>query len=122
MLALDSHLCRHIRSQAEAFQARFPSHQIALIARIGEEFDALKGHRVRCELRTSVAHRQQIIVRAARKNAEDAIAAAFSDIKKKFRQTSLRLKTRTSDSISPKRLKDPLATPRSGAVATQSAA
>jgi hypothetical protein len=90
MLALDGQLCRTIRSQAEAFQARFPSHRIQLIARIAEEFDQLKGHRVRFELRTSVADRQQIIVREARKSAEDAIAAAFTEIKKKFRQMSLR--------------------------------
>ncbi|WPL18541.1 hypothetical protein Thiowin_03614 [Thiorhodovibrio winogradskyi] len=91
MLALDGQLCRHIRSQAEAFLARFPSYRIELIAHIGEEFDALKGHRVRCELRTSVADRQQIIVRQARKSADDAIAAAFVEIKKKFRQMSRRL-------------------------------
>lgn len=91
MLALDGHLCRRIRSQAEAFQASFPGQQIALVARIGEEFDALRGHRVRCELSTSLTERRQIIVREARKSADEAITAAFSEIKKKFRQMSLRL-------------------------------
>lgn len=97
MLALDGNLCRTIRSQAAAFQARFPSHRIELIARIAEEFDGLKGHRVRCELRTAISDRQQIIVREARKSAEDAINAAFSEIKKKFRQTRLKLNSRSDD-------------------------
>jgi ribosome-associated translation inhibitor RaiA len=100
LLALDGTLRRRIQSQAEALQARFPSHHIDLLARLGEEFDHLSGHRVRCELRTSVAARQQIVVREARKNAEEAIAAAFGEIKKKFRQMSLRLNRRPAADIS----------------------
>lgn len=99
LLALDGHLCHHIRSLAAALQTRFPGHPIKLIARIGEEFDLLNGHRVRCELSTSMPERPQILVREARKSAEDAITAAFSEIKKKFRQMSLRLNTRAASGI-----------------------
>ena len=91
LLALDRKVRHAIQRHAEALQARFPNQNIELLARVSEEFDQINGHRVRCEL---LAERQRIVVRAARKGAEEAIDEAFDGIKKQFRQMSLRASLR----------------------------
>ncbi|MGB5831796.1 MAG: HPF/RaiA family ribosome-associated protein [Thiohalocapsa sp.] len=90
-LALDRKIVRRIERHANALEQSFPSQQFKIQARIAEEFDQLKGNRVRCELVTTTPDRQQIIVREAHKKAEDAIDIAFAGLKPKFR----RLRTRT---------------------------
>jgi hypothetical protein len=89
-LALDLGIRSTIEEQAVRLRSRFPSQAIEMKARIAEEFDQLNGHRVRFELIASLADRQQIIVREARKSAEDAMASAFRGLKSKLRQISLR--------------------------------
>lgn len=90
LLALDPGIRQAIHRHASALEARFPSHDICLTTRIAEEFDPLNGHRVRCELAAAVDKRQHLIVREARKTAEEAIAGAFDGAKRKFRQLSHR--------------------------------
>lgn len=89
-LALDHGIRTIIEEQARQLRSRFPSQAIEMAARIAEEFDQLNGHRVRFELIASLADRQQIIVREARKSAEEAMASAFRGLKGKLRQISLR--------------------------------
>jgi ribosome-associated translation inhibitor RaiA len=89
-LALDSGIRGTIEEQATQLRSRFPGQAIKMTARIAEEFDQLNGHRVRFELIASLADRQQIIVREARKSAEEAMASAFRGLKSKLRQISLR--------------------------------
>ncbi|KAA6184326.1 HPF/RaiA family ribosome-associated protein [Thiohalocapsa marina] len=90
MLALDRKIKKRINQLAAALEARFPNQPLEIQARISEEFDQLHGHRVRCELLTVAQERQQVIVREARKQAEEAIDAAFAGLKTKLR----RLRTR----------------------------
>jgi hypothetical protein len=89
-LALDRTIRSTIEEQATQLRSRFPSQAIDMTARIAAEFDQLNGHRVRFELIASLADRQQIIVREARKSAEEAMASAFRGLKGKLRQVSLR--------------------------------
>ncbi|MCF7984735.1 MAG: HPF/RaiA family ribosome-associated protein [Thiohalocapsa sp.] len=89
-LALDRKIVGRIKRQAETLAQGFPSQELDIQARIAEEFDELRGHRVRCELVTNSADRQQVVVREASKTPEEAIDAAFSGLKTKLR----RLRTR----------------------------
>ncbi len=89
-LALDRKIRGTIEELATQLRSRFPSQAIDMTARIAEEFDQLNGHRVRFELIASLTDRQQIIVREARKSAEDAMASAFRGLKGKLRRISLR--------------------------------
>ncbi len=91
MLALDRKIVRRIKRHAEALEQSFASQHFEIQARVAEEFDELKGHRVRCELITTTPDRQQVIVREAQKRAEDAIDMAFTGLKPKLR----RLRTRS---------------------------
>lgn len=90
-LALDRKIVRRIKRHTEALEQSFPTQPVEIEARIAEEFDQLKGHRIRFELVTTTPDRQQIIVREAQKKAEDAIDAAFAGLKPKLR----RLRTRS---------------------------
>ena len=90
-LALDRKIVSRITGHAEALAQSFSTQQFEIQARIAEEFDQLKGHRVRFELVTTTPDRQQIIVREAQKKAEDAIDTAFAGLKPKLR----RLRTRS---------------------------
>lgn len=85
-LALDRKIVRRIERHTQALEQSFPSQPVEIQARIAEEFDQLKGHRVRCELVTTTPDRQQIIVREAQKRAEDAIDTAFAGLKPKLRR------------------------------------
>jgi ribosome-associated translation inhibitor RaiA len=97
MLALDRGIRGAIEEQATRLRSRFPSQAIEMKARIAEEFDQLNGHRIRFELIASLADRQQIIVREARKSAEEAMASAFRGLKAKLRQISLRTRMPVSE-------------------------
>jgi ribosome-associated translation inhibitor RaiA len=89
-LALDRKIKQRISRHVTALEQSFPSQEFDIHARIAEEFDQLHGHRVRCELITGSAERQQVIVREASKRAEEAIDTAFTGLKSKLR----RLRTR----------------------------
>jgi ribosome-associated translation inhibitor RaiA len=85
-LALDRKIVRRIRRHTEALEQSFPSRRFEIEAKIAEEFDQLRGHRVRCELLATTADRQQVIVREAQKKPEEAIDAAFAGLKPKLRR------------------------------------
>ncbi|ESQ12884.1 MAG TPA: Fis family transcriptional regulator [Chromatiaceae bacterium] len=85
-LALDRKIVRRIERHTQALEKSFPSQEFEICARIAEEFDSLKGHRVRCELVTTTPERQQVIVREAHKKPEDAIDSAFAGLKPKLRR------------------------------------
>lgn len=95
-LALDAKLTRRINDHATRLQQHQPDGELRIEARIAEEFDQLHGHRVRFELITLTAENQQIIVRDARKKAEEAIDQAFTSLKSKLRRLRLREITRQS--------------------------
>ena len=90
-LALDRKIVRRIKRHADELEQSFATQQFEIQARISEEFDQMKGHRIRFELVTTTPDRQQIIVREAQKRAEDAIDTAFAGLKPKLR----RLRTRS---------------------------
>ncbi|AGA90389.1 Sigma 54 modulation protein / S30EA ribosomal protein [Thioflavicoccus mobilis 8321] len=86
MLALDASIRSIIEQQAERLAARFPDRKIRTEARILEEFDPVRGHRVRCELRIDLPNRRQMVVREARRDAAEAVAAAFAAAKPQLRR------------------------------------
>jgi|GEM_PF-4347095 len=86
MLALDVSIRSIIEQQAKRLAARFPGRDIHTEARILEEFDPVRGHRVRCELRIELAGRRQIVIREARKEAIEAVSAAFASVKIRLRR------------------------------------
>jgi ribosome-associated translation inhibitor RaiA len=90
MLALDRKLVRRINKHADPLTQSAPDQQLDLQVRIAEEFDQLRGHRVRCELVATLSEKRQIIVREAHKKAEDAIDAVFSGLKIKLRRMRIR--------------------------------
>ncbi len=90
MLALDRKLVRRINRLADTLSQSAPDQQLDLQVRIAEEFDQLRGHRVRCELVATLSAKRQIIVREAHKKAEDAIDTAFSGLKTKLRRMRIR--------------------------------
>jgi ribosome-associated translation inhibitor RaiA len=85
-LALDSKLVRRINQHADNLQSATPDQPLDLQVRIAEEFDQLRGHRVRCELVATLSAKRQIIVREAQKKAEQAIDTAFGGLKTKLRR------------------------------------
>lgn len=89
-LALDRKLGRRINRLAADLTQSAPTEELDLQVRIAEEFDQVKGHRVRCELVATMSERRQIIVREAHKKAEDAIDAAFGGLKTKLRRLRIR--------------------------------
>ncbi len=89
-LALDRKLVRRINRHADALAQSAPGQALDLQVRIAEEFDQLRGHRVRCELVASLSPRRQIIVREAQKKAEESIDTAFSGLKTKLRRQRVR--------------------------------
>jgi hypothetical protein len=88
MLALDASIRSIIEGQAERLAARFPDREIRTEARILEEFDPIRGHRVRCELRIDLPDRRQIVVREAKREAAEAVTAAFAAAKPQLRRLS----------------------------------
>jgi hypothetical protein len=90
LLALDKRVKRLIAEHAQAIHASFPGREYEIQARIAEEFDQLKGHRVRVELVVTSPEHQQIIVREARKKAEESIKAAFVSLKPKLRRLGIK--------------------------------
>jgi ribosome-associated translation inhibitor RaiA len=89
-LALDRKLVRRINQHADALGQTAPEQTLELQVRIAEEFDQLKGHRVRVELVANLTARRQIIVREAQKKAEEAIDTAFAGLKTKLRRQRIR--------------------------------
>ncbi|WP_295542638.1 HPF/RaiA family ribosome-associated protein [uncultured Thiohalocapsa sp.] len=89
-LALDRKLNRRINRLAADLGQSAPDQPLDLQARIAEEFDQLRGHRVRCELVATLPGKRQIIVREAQKKAEDAIDAAFGGLRTKLRRLRIR--------------------------------
>jgi ribosome-associated translation inhibitor RaiA len=85
-LALDRKIVARIHQHMDNLEQSLPSQQFDVQAKIAEEFDQLHGHRVRCELVSMSAERQQVIVREAQKKAEEAIDAAFTGLKAKLRR------------------------------------
>ncbi len=90
LLALDKRVKRLISEHAQAIHDSFPDREYEIQARIAEEFDQLKGHRVRVELIVTSPERQQIIVREARKKAEESSRAAFVSLKPKLRRLGIK--------------------------------
>jgi hypothetical protein len=90
LLALDKRVKRLITQHAKAIQESFPGREYQIQARIAEEFDQLKGHRVRVELVVTSPDRQQVVVREARKKADESIQAAFVSLKPKLRRLGLK--------------------------------
>ena len=90
LLALDKRIKRLITEHAQAIHDSFPGREYGIQARIAEEFDQLKGHRVRVELIVTSPERQQIIVREANKKAEESIKAAFVALKPKLRRLGIK--------------------------------
>lgn len=86
MLALDASVRSIIDQQAQRLVARFPDRKMHTEARILEELDPVRGHRIRCELRVELAGRRQIIVREAKREAKEAIMAAFAAAKFQLRR------------------------------------
>jgi len=89
-LALDRKIVRRIKRHVQGLEQSFPGRQFQIEARVAEEFDQLRGHRVRCELVVTTPDRQQVIVREAQKKAEDAIDTAFNGLKPKLRRMRTR--------------------------------
>ncbi|NCA71618.1 MAG: Fis family transcriptional regulator [Sphingobacteriia bacterium] len=85
-LALDPDIRHQIETEAAKLAARFPEADIETQATIQEEFDPLHGHRIRCELSTKLAHGPQVIIRDARKNAQEAITQAFTAARRNLRR------------------------------------
>jgi len=90
-LALDKAIRRQIESEAQRLAERFPDERIETRARIGEEFDPLHGHRVRCELRADLGHGRQLVIREARKDAAEAIREVFLVARRNIRQLRRRI-------------------------------
>jgi ribosome-associated translation inhibitor RaiA len=89
-LALDRKLVRRINRHADALVQSTPGQPLDIQVRIAEEFDQLRGHRVRCELIADLSPRRQIIVREAQKKAEESIDTAFAGLKTKLRRQRVR--------------------------------
>lgn len=89
-LALDKRIKKLINQQAQAIQDSFPGRDYEIQARIAEEFDQLNGHRVRVELSVVSPDRQQIMVREAKKKAEESVRTAFTSLKSKLRRIGLK--------------------------------
>jgi ribosome-associated translation inhibitor RaiA len=106
-LALDRKLVRRINRHADTLRQAMPNHSpgqpLDLQVRIAEEFDQLRGHRVRCELIANLSPRRQIIVREAQKKAEEAIDTAFSGLKSKMKRHRIRaaIKPPTAEALRP---------------------
>jgi hypothetical protein len=100
LLALDKRVKRLIAAHAKAIQDSFPGREYEIQARIAEEFDQMNGHRVRVELLVTSPERQQIIVREAKKKAEESIKAAFVSLKPKLRRLGIK-RTRQQPQVTP---------------------
>ncbi|MGA7979724.1 MAG: HPF/RaiA family ribosome-associated protein [Chromatiaceae bacterium] len=85
-LALDQAVRDQVLSEANKLQRRHPDETLGLRVRIMEEFDRLHGHRVRCEVVTTLRERRQVIIREAKKQAAEAIAEAFAATKRQLRR------------------------------------
>ncbi|MBK1629875.1 hypothetical protein CKO31_03785 [Thiohalocapsa halophila] len=89
-LALDRKLGRRINRLAADLTQAAPDQQLDLQVRLAEEFDQVKGHRVRCELVANLSAKRQIVVREAHKKAEEAIDTAFGGLRTKLRRLRIR--------------------------------
>lgn len=103
-LALDQRVKTLINQHAQAIQESFPGRHYDIQARIAEEFDQLNGHRIRVELIASSPERQQIIVREAKKKAEESIKAAFTSLKGKLRRLGLKRPQQQGNAPAPSRI------------------
>ncbi|WP_295882748.1 HPF/RaiA family ribosome-associated protein [uncultured Thiohalocapsa sp.] len=90
MLALDRKLVRRINRLATELGKAAPDQQLDLQVKIAEEFDQVRGHRVRCELVANLSAKRQIIVREAHKKAEESIDTAFTGLRTKLRRLRIR--------------------------------
>lgn len=84
-LILQKGIRARIEADARSFASRFTNKPTRIDVNLQEEFDQIKGHRVRCGLSTVLRDRKQILVRESRKKPEEAIAAAFVAAKRKMR-------------------------------------
>lgn len=85
-LALDGAIRGQIESEAQKLANRFPDERIEAHVTIQEEFDPLHGHRVRCELSAKVGSGRQMVVRDARKTADEAINEVFTAARRSVRR------------------------------------
>lgn len=85
-LALDADVRRQIESEARRLEERFRDESVEARVTIQEEFDALHGHRVRCELSARLGAGRQIVVREARKTAREAIEDVFAAARRNVRR------------------------------------
>lgn len=86
MLALDAAIRHQIETEARKLMERFPDEPLEAQFNIQEEFDPLRGHRVRCELSAKLRSGQQMVVREARKRPDEAIAEVFQSARQTLRR------------------------------------
>lgn len=113
LLALDATIRRQIEAEARKLVDRFPGEPIEAQVTVQEEFDAVHGHRVRCELSTKLGAGRQIVVREARKVAAEAISEVFTAARRNVR----RLRRQTVLNLAP--APQPVAVRRVAQVATR---
>jgi ribosome-associated translation inhibitor RaiA len=95
-LALDPAIRTCINEEAQRLKERHPTKRVTLRIVIGEEFDQVNGHRVRCELAADLPGRK-LMVREARKEASAAITAVFAAARRQLR----RMRSRDPEPESP---------------------
>jgi len=88
-LILQTSIRERIEADAHSFANRFNNKPTKIEVKLEEEFDQVRGHRIRCGLSTSLGDRRQILVRESRKKPEDAIAAAFTAAKRTVRRLAV---------------------------------
>jgi ribosome-associated translation inhibitor RaiA len=93
-LALDPAIRKLIDEEAALLKQRYPTTPVALSIAIGEEFDQVSGHRVRCELAADLPDRRQLMVRDAHKEASAAVRAVFATARRQLRRITARRKRR----------------------------
>ncbi|QIK37092.1 Fis family transcriptional regulator [Caldichromatium japonicum] len=77
MLALDAAIRQQIEKEGSKLMERFSDELSEAQFNIQEEFDPLRGHRVRCELSAKLGSGQQMVMRETRKLPNEAITGVF---------------------------------------------
>lgn len=82
MLAMNAGVRRQIEEEAEKLNGRFPGEYLDQQVTIQEEFDQLRGHRIRCELTITTGAGKQIMVRDAAKELKPLIEQVYSNARR----------------------------------------
>lgn len=101
LLALDASIRSIIEQQAQRLAARFPERGLRTEAKILEEFDPVRGHRIRCELKLDFPGGRQVVVREARREATEAVLAAFAAVKVQVRRLIRPTLNQTTEDATP---------------------